>query len=463
MDALGTGITRIERFTPSTGLSTFPGEEAQPLPSERFIPGEDTLNLGIMPGGMSVFSPGKTGAAVPQPVETSPVPVPCELASTARQVQRNSAASMASSPALAPSLGSALNPPGEAASAAPGSSNGAGIILQIDNFGTRHGGIDHGEEVRGVIVDETGREDLVQVRDVSRAESCQPPRYSTFVSAEEWLESLTQDTVESQVEALEDVCGAMQEFLADPDSHCRVINLSLAQGTLYGLQPFYRQVLNPNLLPGQRQENLGKIRPILGLEPEASLDQVVMSLARTLKESESKDPRFVAARTGYDRLCEQALERDVVIVVAAGNSGEFARVLMSHGVTDPGFYHNVLSNPHTLVVGALEPSGRPADYATPQAGAQIGANGVSTRHKEPGSSFAAPRVAEAIALMTVGLPGLSAVAARDLLLEKAEPVLDPQRQVGGKKATLLPVNDVKPRPPSVLKRALGWRRALHRT
>ena len=137
----------------------------------------------------------------------------------------------------------------------------AGAVLQIDNFGKDRGGFDHGEEVRAVMVDESGCEDLVQCVNVSHAEPPETPRYSSFSSGEEWLECLTKDTVEGQVEALRDVCEPLRQLLADPDSPCRVINLSLAQGTLYGLQPFYRQQVGGRIVCLQSAEGVPPREP----------------------------------------------------------------------------------------------------------------------------------------------------------------------------------------------------------
>lgn len=80
------------------------------------------------------------------------------------------------------------------------------------------------------------------------------------------------------------------------------------------------------------------------------------------------------------------------VVVAAENSGH----VKSTGAKD--FYDNVLSNDQTTNVGALTNDGRQVEaYSNPGKDVDVYARGSSPKAANPGTSYAAPRVAAALA------------------------------------------------------------------
>lgn len=310
---------------------------------------------------------------------------------------------------------------------APPAPSALPLIAQVDNFT----GTTHGAEVREVLEHESGWAGVAASFDVSRPDAS-GPTYRTWEEAQAWIDTLTTRSIRDQVEALDDCRGAIEGALAQHGNTLQVFNLSLAQGGAYALQAFSRQILNPVILPAQRQENIARLSQALQLPEDASEKDVVAALIRRMGEAEDQDPSFQASKARYDETCREVWDRGMVTVVGAGNLGDFGGYLLNLGVESQRVLRNVLINDNTVVVGAVAPDGQPAEYASPVSGAQLGADGLSVMTRSPGCSFSAPRVAEVIAEIPERYPGVNAHQALEIVLDTSREVEDPMGRIGGR-------------------------------
>ncbi len=136
------------------------------------------------------------------------------------------------------------------------------------------------------------------------------------------------------------------------------------------------------------------------------------------------DTRTVAA---YKRFFENMNEKhpDVIFVCSGGNGGK----VMDGSTRFP----SGLKLPNMVTVGALDPDGKTADYAdkasdnyeitlgAPGTGAVVGLDAKGGPVQQDGSSFAAPQVAAAAAILKSLNPKLTAGEIKQILVETARP------------------------------------------
>ena len=116
---------------------------------------------------------------------------------------------------------------------------------------------------------------------------------------------------------------------------------------------------------------------------------------------------------------DRAVAADILVIASAGNNA-----LVGNPVLYPAAYPPVLS------VAALSPTGQRADFSTYNSGVDIAAPGeliaVMSRNNtysySSGTSFAAPHVASAAALVWRANPELSAMQVEKILLDTARPI-----------------------------------------
>lgn len=147
----------------------------------------------------------------------------------------------------------------------------------------------------------------------------------------------------------------------------------------------------------------------------AAIDRAVDSDAKVLNLSFALPVDRAPVRQAVAR----ATKRDVLVVAAAGNEGTSGRK------TYPAAY------PKVLAVGAVDPDGQPlkesnrgswVDLAAYGAGEVMPAAGGSGYVRDKGTSFAAPQVSGAAALVRSRFPDMPAAEVRQRLVESAAPV-----------------------------------------
>jgi len=134
------------------------------------------------------------------------------------------------------------------------------------------------------------------------------------------------------------------------------------------------------------------------------------------------DPRDVETyRRFFTKMADE--HPDVLFVCSAGNTGT--------ALDGSKRYPSGLSLPNMITVGALDNDGQTATYsskssdnyevtlATPATGAVVGVNANGTAVREDGTSFAAPQVAAAAAILRSVNPDLTAGQIKDILVSTA--------------------------------------------
>ena len=147
----------------------------------------------------------------------------------------------------------------------------------------------------------------------------------------------------------------------------------------------------------------------------------LQGLCDLVKQGEA-DPDFMAAKVNYDKAVADISKKSVSVVVAAENSGsDLAQYSEASGGQKlnlaPDFFKNPLASADTVTVGSVGGADRSAkapesisDFNSPERD-DILANGVTTDpisgDDDEGTSFAAPRVAAALAKVHSDHPGMA--------------------------------------------------------
>jgi subtilisin family serine protease len=154
-----------------------------------------------------------------------------------------------------------------------------------------------------------------------------------------------------------------------------------------------------------------------------ALDYAVASKAQIIDLSLSGGQRLGAR---FEAALARAIKAGAVVVIAAGNDGAANPAWPGRYAADPRFASSVVA------VGAVDKDGAMAAFSNRAGQARrdyIAAPGqrvvtdcdAETCALVSGTSFAAPHVAGALALLLQAFPGMSGADALDLLLRSADP------------------------------------------
>lgn len=128
------------------------------------------------------------------------------------------------------------------------------------------------------------------------------------------------------------------------------------------------------------------------------------------------DPRWQASKARYDAAVERVEAQPNSVVVAAGNEGEVGAFLDAWaGAPVPrpeGFEHNDLGNSRVTLVGVQAP------YCSHNPEIDVYADGQAVGADEVGTSYAAPRVAQRLAVLHGAHPGWTSAEAEQALSRK---------------------------------------------
>lgn len=304
-------------------------------------------------------------------------------------------------------------------------------VAIIDSFADEGEDPRHGDLVESILQDHSGlSEDQIQ-----RYRSGGGPSIDGLLNAgSDSFGEAFDDYIEGRVKGLLDGSSdAIEDILSDEDSRIRTINQSLGvpESRIAG---DIANALEDN--PEFRERFL----EYAGLSSDASEREVLQALVDEVGDSRRSNENIQESKERYDRLVREAYDRGITTIDSSGNYGRFARRLDELGVeTDDAFHTDVLNNPLVLSVGATDANGTSTvqddevtGFSSPHAGADIAAQGsdVTTvvdgeEHGGDGTSFSAPQVAAAAALLAQKYPELSAGQIRAILLATAEnPDLD---------------------------------------
>lgn len=325
----------------------------------------------------------------------------------------------------------------------------AGSLVIIDTFQDNYVGADHGNVAayaarqhgfRGQIFAETIGPDTPSVRQSSQDHQWLRAEPRDAAQTRATVESLMRN---SQAELLTDVTGDLdkvrQRGLQDS-----AVNVSYGTHPQLQADNIYRQVRSP--LPTGGMFDSGQIQfsqnilngygidpsKFYSNDPEVSGPERVrlqeQLLAAAQKGAESD--QVVDARTDYERAVKELEANNNSVVVSAGNQEQLMDELAQdaggrRATTPAGSKHNVLVNSQVTTVGATRwfnnGTERLAGYSTRDPELDIYASGSvgngenQSQMHTLGTSFAAPRVAAAMATLHGNHPGMPSSAVENLM------------------------------------------------
>lgn len=237
----------------------------------------------------------------------------------------------------------------------------------------------------------------------------------------EFNQYITDLMQELPAQALTRVNAQLQTIAGDPHSSVRTVNLSLAINKAARFQ-LLDQVLQQDL------EARARMYDFLGLPATASEQEFSQKLVDKLENLYDSSPATQKARQEYLATLSRLDQRNITVVVAAGNEGELQAQLASRGVkTSASFYENLFASSQVITVGAVDQAHQVWNESNP--GAQVLARGVAVpiplgraTSCHDGTSFAAPQIASLIEQMKDIRPGLTRTQILDLLRRASDPV-----------------------------------------
>jgi hypothetical protein len=304
-------------------------------------------------------------------------------------------------------------------------------VAVIDYFGEDGEDPEHGDLVESILMDHSGlTEEQIQryraggVPGISELAEASPEEFGQAL--DDYVEGWSTGLLDASSDAIEDI-------LSDENTSIRTINQSLGAPEIRIAGEIANRLKSD---PAFRERFLD----YAGLDSEASEREVMQALVDEVSDSRRSNETIAESKERYDSLVREAYDRGITTIDSSGNYGRFARELEELGVeTDDEFHTDLLNNPLVLSVGGTDSNGTAAleddevsGFTSPNAGADIAAQGseVTTvidgqEHSGGGTSFSAPQVAAAAAVLAERYPELSAAQIRSILLRTAEnPGLD---------------------------------------
>lgn len=294
-----------------------------------------------------------------------------------------------------------------------------GTLYVFDNFNSRKS--DHGDRVvraarhegfQGPIVERSKPERLDLSQDV----------YTPGMASEDFAKSLRADMARLQVKSLELATGELKA-LENQGVKNSVVNFSSGMSKASVVDQYYKKmyvaVENREISEHdpQRKEKLAELEQSKALfnnfaraakqdpeklradlynpDPKISgpAEQRVKQALAGQMEKASGGQEFQQARADYEKAVVSFEKNHNSVVVAAENSGD-----ISPKGKSADFYDNILSTPQTTTVGAVSEDGKQIEsYSNPSKNVEIYARGQSPKASDPGTSYAAPRAAAAMA------------------------------------------------------------------
>ncbi len=302
-------------------------------------------------------------------------------------------------------------------------------VAVFDNFRDTANRTTHGEQVENVMMQQgLSDQDIQRFHNAEEGTSLRP--LADAQNPRQFHNALNSCIENSFTGLLNATSNNMEQILDDPNSQVRVINQSQSMSSA----DVTHHLLS---VAGQDPQVRSRLIQELGLPEDCSKQQFVQALANRVRNVEQNSPRVRAEKERYQALSEEAADRGINHVVAAGNNGEEATALRRLGVeVPPDYFTSVLENEHTTSVGALNRNGTgPTSFSAPNA--EIAARGQDVLTTADGkvdhvngTSFSAPQVAARMALMRRQNPYLSAQETEDILKDTASPVAGDPSQAG---------------------------------
>jgi len=244
--------------------------------------------------------------------------------------------------------------------------------------------------------------------------------YAPVADRKQYLEAFKKGVVNLQKDTLQDATGELNR-LKDAGVHDSAVNFSMGMSKASVVDVYFKKMSlawDANDFQGTADERdqaikegealLGNFAKANGIKKEDVIERMAVpksegakklaqsikgELAREVEGALKGDKTVGAAKADYDQAVVAFEKNHNSVVVAAENAGDISRQGKS-----ADFYDNVLSNSSTTTVGAVDAGrGKVESYSNPSKNVTVYAPGQSPIWNNPGTSFASPRVAAAMA------------------------------------------------------------------
>lgn len=293
----------------------------------------------------------------------------------------------------------------------------------------------HGELVESIFLDAGFEDEDIQRFQIGGGGSLSGLAEGLADGDEEALQNYVEDRITGLLDSTSD---GLEEILDDDDSQIRTINQSQSQAEARVTRDIWEEAKEDD-------EFRADLAGSLGLPEDASDEELAQALVDEVDGVVESSDRIAESRERYDELSEEAADRGITHVVTSGNLGSFGRELEDLGVeVDDDFYTSVLANDHVTVVAAVDDmmtdstrDDASESFNSPFAEAEIAAAGdvLDPEHDDgptvrDGTSYAAPKVAAAAALIAAENPDLTHQEIEELLLETSDRIKAPEGEIG---------------------------------
>ena len=297
----------------------------------------------------------------------------------------------------------------------------AGRLYVYDQFGTQKTGALHGDAVVAAARNEGLAADQIVNHQKNKIE-IDGGLYTKVANKKDYDAAFKKGVVGLQKDTLEDATSELQRLKKD-GVHDSAANFSMGMSKASVADVYFKKMSlawDSNDFKGSAEEKRKAEDEALALVDNfarmhgTTADHVIermavpksegaksyaalmkQTLAKEVDQALQGDTVVAGAKKTYDQAVVDFEKDHNSVVVAAENSGE---IRMRKGEQIEGLYDNVLSSAATTTVGATNAQGTAVEsYSNPSKNVSIYARGQSPIWSNPGTSFAAPRVAAAMA------------------------------------------------------------------
>jgi len=302
----------------------------------------------------------------------------------------------------------------------------AGRLYVYDQFGTQKTGALHGDAVVAAAKDEGLAADQIVTHQKNKTE-IDGGLYTRVASRKDYDAAFKKGVVGLQKDTLEDATSELKRLKKD-GVHDSAVNFSMGMSKASVADAYFKKMSlawDSNDFKGTAEEKrkaedealalVDNFARMHGTTADHVIEQMAVpksdgaksdgakrygalmkqTLAKEVDQALQGDTVVAGAKKNYDQAVVDFEKDHNSVVVAAENSGE---IRMRKGEQIEGLYDNVLSNASTTTVGATNAQGTAVEsYSNPSKNVSVYARGQSPIWSNPGTSFAAPRVAAAMA------------------------------------------------------------------
>jgi hypothetical protein len=290
-----------------------------------------------------------------------------------------------------------------------------GSLIIFDNFAAKGQQAEHGDRVRKAAEDEGFKGPIVEEAKPEKI-NLNENLYTPHMRKDEFKKAMQQDMAWLQLKTLRNATNELKKLESQGVNHSAV-NFSAGMSKASVVDQYFQKMSlgwddrGAEAKDGKTKDQIIKdskamydnfarangttveeLNKAMDKNPTATEQWIKDRLAAAV-EAPAKAPKVLEARAEYDKAVHSFEKNHNSVVVAAENSGDLQ---VTNRPAD--FYDNVLSSKETTTVGAVDSQNSQVEsYSNPSKNVSIYARGQSPHWAKPGTSYAAPRVAAAMA------------------------------------------------------------------